>query len=62
MIVFLFNSADIGDPTYSGEFNSLFSYAKEKGYTFTSPEIIADHYRQLQNVEYSGYTDMDRHQ
>jgi hypothetical protein len=59
MIVFLFNSADIGDPTYSSQFSSLFSYALKKGYTFTSPEIIADHYRQLQNIEYSGYTDMD---
>jgi hypothetical protein len=59
MIVFLFNSADIGDPTYSSQFSSLFSYAKEKGYTFTSPEIIADHYRQLQNIEYSGYADLD---
>ena len=59
MIVFLINSADIGDPIYSGEFTSLFSYAKEKGYTFTSPDTIANHYRLLQNVEYSGYTDMD---
>jgi len=59
MIVFLFNSVDIGDPTYTSQFSSLFSYAQEKGYTFTSPDTIADHYRLLQNVEYSGYTDMD---
>jgi hypothetical protein len=59
MIVFLFNSADIGDPEYSNGFFSLFSYAQEKGYTFVSPNTIADHYRLLQNVEYSGYTDMD---
>ena len=59
MLVFLFNSEDVGDPAYSSQFSSLFSYAQEKGYTFTSPELIADHYRQLQNVEYSGFTDMD---
>ncbi len=59
LIVFLFNTAEIGDPAYSSQFSDLFSYAKEKGYTFTTPEIIADHYRQLQNIEYSGYTDMD---
>ena len=49
----------MGDPAYSSQFSSLFSYAQAKGYTFTSPELIADHYRQLQNVEYSGFTDMD---
>jgi hypothetical protein len=60
MTLFLFNSEDIGDPEYSENFTRLFSYAKEQGYTFTSPEIIADHYRQLQNLEYSGSTEIDK--
>ena len=59
IVVFLFNSDDIGDPAYSDDFSQLFSYAKEKGYTFTTPDVIADHFRQLQNIEYSGYTDVD---
>ncbi len=59
MVVFLFKSTDIGDPAYSDEFSQLFSYAKEKGYTFMSPDTVADHFRQLQNIEYTGYTDMD---
>jgi hypothetical protein len=59
LIVFFFNAADMGDSAYSDNFNSLFSYAYEKGYTFTTPDRVADHFRQLQNIEYSGYTDMD---
>jgi hypothetical protein len=59
MVVFLINSADLNDPGYSGQFSSLFSDAEKKGYTFTSPDIIANHFRLLQNVEYSGYSDMD---
>lgn len=59
VIAYLFDSSDIGNPEYSSQFTDLFLLAKEKGYTFTSPDIIAEHYRQLQNIEYSGYTDMD---
>jgi hypothetical protein len=59
MVVFFFNPAELGDSTYSDNFNNLFSYAQQKGYTFTTPGSIADHFRHLQNIEYSGYTDMD---
>jgi hypothetical protein len=59
IIVLFLNSADIGDPEYSEEFMNLFSFAQQKGYTFTSPDLIANHYRQLQNIEFTGYTDMD---
>jgi hypothetical protein len=59
MILFLFRSSDLGDPAYSSRFIDLFSKAKTDGYTFTTPGIVADHYRTLQNIQYSGFTDID---
>jgi hypothetical protein len=59
VIIFLFRSSDIGNPAYSSRFIDLFSSAKQNGFTFTTPEIVADHYRNLQNIQYSGLTDID---
>ena len=58
MIVFRFDMEDLENPVNSDKFSSLFSYALEKGYTFTSPKRIADHFRQLQNISYSGSADV----
>jgi uncharacterized membrane protein len=57
--MFIFNSADIGDPEYSDKFIDLLSYARNSSCTFSDPETIADYFRMLQNVRYSGFTDMD---
>ena len=59
VIVFLFRSSDIGNPDYSSRFINLFTLAKQNGYTFTSPEVVTDHFRNLQNIQYSGSTDID---
>ena len=59
MIVFLFDPADIADPEYSSRFRDLFSFAQNNSFTFTSPDIIADHYRDLQKIHFSGFTDSD---
>jgi|WetSurMetagenome_2_1015567.scaffolds.fasta_scaffold00245_7 hypothetical protein len=59
VLVFLFRSSDIGNPDYSGRFINLFSSAKQLGYTFSSPEIVTDHFRNLQNIHYTGFTDID---
>jgi hypothetical protein len=59
VLVFLFRSSDIGNPDYSSRFINLFSYAKQNGYTFSTPEIVTDHFRNLQNIHYSGSTDID---
>ena len=59
MVLLLLRSQDIGDPLYTESFVQLFSYAREKGLTFTSPARIADHFKQLQNISYSGFIDGD---
>jgi hypothetical protein len=59
MIMFILNSADIGDPEFSDKFSDLFSYARNNSYTFSKPETVADYFRKLQNVKYSGFTDID---
>jgi len=60
MVLFLFRSQDIGDEAYTENFTELFSYAREKGLTFTSPDLITEHYIQLQNIRYSGFIEGDK--
>jgi hypothetical protein len=59
MVLLLLRSQDIGNPIYNENFAQLFSYAREKGLTFTTPAYIADHFKQIQNIRYSGFTDGD---
>jgi hypothetical protein len=59
MVLLLVRSNDIGDPLYSERFIRLFSYSKDKGLTFTTPARISDHFKQLQNIRYSGVIDGD---
>ena len=54
MILFIIRSADIGNPEYTESIKSLMSYAKTKGLTFTTPDIIADHFKKIQKIQYSG--------
>lgn len=60
IVLLIIRLQDIGDPAYTERFVQLFSYAKEKGLTFTSPARIADHFMQLQNISYSGFIDGDK--
>lgn len=60
MVLFLIQSNDIGDPLYSDRFIQLFSYARDNGLIFSSPTRIADHFRQLQNIRYTGFINMDQ--
>jgi hypothetical protein len=59
MVLFFIRAEDIGNPEYNRYFAELFSYAKEKGLTFTSPAYIADHVMQLHNISFSGIIDVD---
>lgn len=59
MVLLLFRAQEIGDPLYTEEFMQLFSYAREKDLTFTSPARLADHFKQIQHIQYSGVVDGD---
>lgn len=56
---FIFSASEIGDPEFSEEFNTLFSYAKNRGLTFTTPDVIVGHFKNLQNIQYHGSIDGD---
>jgi hypothetical protein len=54
MILIITRSEEIGNPDFTDNFKALFAYAKDKGLTFTTPDIIADHLKNIQNIQYSG--------
>jgi hypothetical protein len=54
MLFLIIRSEDIGDQEYTENFKALFAYANEMGLTFTTPDIVADHLRKMQNIKYSG--------
>jgi hypothetical protein len=56
---FILRSADIGNPAYSEDFKDLFSYARDRGLTFTSPDNVTNYMRLLKNIQYSGNIDGD---
>ena len=60
MTLFIIRSEDIGNPEYTGDIRSLIMYAKDKGLTFTTPDIIADHFKNIQNIRYYGTISGDR--
>ena len=59
MVLFIIRSADIGNSEYTDAIRSLISYAKLKGLTFTTPDIIADFLKKIENVRYSGTVEGD---
>jgi len=59
MVFFIMRSEDIGNPAYTDNFKDLITYAKTSGLTFTTPDIIADHLKKIQNLQYSGSVDND---
>jgi hypothetical protein len=59
MVFFIFDLSDIGNPVANDTFSTLFSYAKKEGLTFTTPDVIVNHYRDLQKIYYRGSIDND---
>lgn len=54
MIFLIIRSEEIGNPAYTDDFMALIAYAKNEGLTFTTPDVIANHLKNIQNIEYSG--------
>jgi hypothetical protein len=54
MILFIYNTEDIGNPDYSEDFKRLIEYAKNNNLTFTTPDVISNHIKNIQNIQYSG--------
>jgi hypothetical protein len=59
MAVFLIRSDDIGNPAFSDQFADLIMYARNAGLIFTTTDKIADHFRKLQNIDYTGTINND---
>lgn len=59
MVLFYFRSQEIGDPSLTDDFERLFSYARKKGLTFSTPDSVAEYFRKLQKIRYSGIIDND---
>ena len=59
MVFFILRANDIGNPRYTDDFVNLTSHAKDEGLTFTTPDVIADHYQKLRQVEYTGTIEND---
>ena len=59
MALFLIRSNEIGNPAFADQFVNLTAYAQEEGLTFTTPDVIADHFRKLQKIEYNGIINND---
>jgi hypothetical protein len=59
MVLFIIRSQDIGNPGYSEDIKTLIEYAKKQGLTFTTPDVIVNHYKKIQNIQFSGAIDGD---
>ncbi len=59
MALFLMRPKDVEDPMYSEDFLHILSYAKEFGLTLTEPKIIADHFSNLQQIEFTSSFEID---
>jgi len=47
---FLWDLSEIGNPEFTDQFDSLINYSKSRGMTFTTPDAIARHYKNLEPV------------
>jgi hypothetical protein len=54
MTLFIIKTADIGNPQYTEDFKTLITNAKNKGLTFTTPDVIETYFINTQNIQYSG--------
>jgi hypothetical protein len=59
MIFLIIRSEEIGNPDYTDDVKALILYAKTKGLTFTTPDVIANHLKNIQNIQYSGLVNND---
>jgi len=54
MVFLIIRSEDIGNPEYTEDIKGVISGAKAKGLTFTTPDVIANHLKNIQNIQYTG--------
>jgi hypothetical protein len=47
---FLWDLSEIGNPEFTDEFDTIINYSKSRGMTFTTPDAIARHYKNLEPV------------
>lgn len=59
MALFLMRSQELENPAYFQDFLGIISYAEEYGLTETKPEVIASHFRKLQQITYNSSFDID---
>jgi hypothetical protein len=59
MVLFIIKTEDIGNPDYTDSFKRLVTYAKNEGLTFTTPDIIADHFNKIKNINFAGSINND---
>lgn len=59
MAYFVIRARHIGISNYSDDFDNLITSAKNKGLTFTTPDVIADYFNEIQNIRYSGSLEGD---
>jgi hypothetical protein len=59
MALFIIRAEEIGNPEYTENIKEIITYAKARGLTFTTPDIIVNHFNKIQNIEYSGKVDGD---
>jgi hypothetical protein len=50
MVVFLWNTEDIGNPNYIDQVMELINYAKSKGMSTTTPDEVATHFKLLKKI------------
>jgi hypothetical protein len=54
MTFFIISAADIGNPKYTEDIKSLIVYARNRGLTFTTPDVMVNHFKKIQNIQYIG--------
>lgn len=59
MALFLMRPEDVENPIYSQDFLDIISVAEEYGLTITEPEVIASHFKNLQQITFDSFFEMD---
>lgn len=59
MALFLIRPEDVENPMYSQDFLDTISYAENSGLTQTSPEVIASHFKNLQQITFNSSFEID---
>jgi hypothetical protein len=54
MTLFIIRSDAVDNPDYTDDLKTLITYATNKGLTFSTPDVIVNHFIKIQNIQYSG--------